>query len=61
MSRTRKYPQFGPKDLLEHIDSFGKRLNKWEIEFVANQIDSGETKFSKDQVAVIERIYEQKC
>ena len=53
--------RFDPKDLVEHIDSFGKGLSQWEIEFIANLIDNPPERYSDRQVEVIERIYEQKC
>ncbi len=32
--------EFDPKGLVEHIDTFGKRLCDWEIKFIANLIDN---------------------
>ena len=51
---------FDPKVLVEHIDSFGKGLSDWEINFIAGLIDNPPTNYSEKQVAVIERIYDEK-
>ena len=52
---------FDPNDLVEHIDLFGKGLTDWEIKFIANLIDNPSDIYSKKQVAIIERIYNEKC
>jgi len=53
--------EFEPKVLLEHIDSFAKNLTDWEIKFIAGLIDNQPEKFSEKQIAVINRIYDEKC
>lgn len=50
-----------PQVLVEHIDSFGKGLSKWEIKFIADLIDNPPDSFSEKQIAVIHRIYDEKC
>ena len=53
--------EFDPKILVEHIDSFGHGLNEWEICFVADMLDNPPEVYSEKQVAIINRIYDQKC
>ncbi len=53
--------KFDPKDLVEHIDSFGKRLSEWEVGFIGDLIDHPPAKYTLNQVKSIERIYDQKC
>ena len=53
--------EFDPKVLVEHIDSFGKGLSKWEIDFIASLIDNPPDEYSEKQVEIINRIYDQKC
>ena len=53
--------QFSPKVLVEHIDSFGKRLTDWEVKFIADMIDSPPETYSPKQVKTINRIYDEKC
>ena len=52
---------FKPEILVEHIDCFGKRLNAWEIKFIADLIDNPPEEYSPKQVKIINRIYDQKC
>ena len=52
---------FDPVTLIEHIDIFGKGLTDWEVEFIANLIDSPPEYYSKKQILVIDRIYDNKC
>ena len=52
---------FEPQVLVEHIDLIGKRLSSWEISFIAGLIDNPPKVYSEKQVAIIERIYEEKC
>ena len=54
-------PEFDPQVLVEHIDSFGKGLTKWEVGFIANLIDNPPENYSEKQVEVINRIYDEKC
>lgn len=51
---------FDPKVLVEHIDTFGKRLTQWEIDFIANMIDNPPEKYSPRQIEIINRIYDEK-
>ena len=53
--------EFDPKTLVEHIDSFGKDLTEWEVNFIANLLDHPPRSYSANQVAVINRIYDAKC
>ena len=53
--------EFDPKVLVEHIDSFGKKLTKWEVDFIADLIDNPPEEYSEKQIEVINRIYDQKC
>ena len=50
-----------PQVLVEHIDSFGKNLSEWEIEFIGDMIDHPPTTYSEKQIAIINRIYDEKC
>ncbi len=50
-----------PQELVEHIDSFGKRLSQWEKNFIADMIDNPPENFSEKQIEVIHRIYDEKC
>lgn len=53
--------QFGPKVLVEHIDSFGKKLSDWEIGFIAKLIDNPPKEYTPPMIKVINRIYDEKC
>lgn len=53
--------EFGNKVIVDHIDSFGKRLSEWEVKFIAGLIDNPPDSYSEKQVAIIERIYNEKC
>jgi len=53
--------EFEPKVLVEHIDSFGKNLSEWEVNFIADLIDHPPKKYSPKQVKIIDRIYDEKC
>ena len=53
--------EFDPKILVEHIDSFGKKLSEWEINFIADMMDNPPESYSKKQIEIINRIYDQKC
>ncbi len=52
---------FDPKALVEHIDLFGKRLNEWEINFIANLLDNPPKTYTPKQIEIINRIYDEKC
>jgi len=53
--------EFDPKILVEHIDSFGKKLTEWEVNFVAGMMDNPPKTYSEKQIATINRIYDEKC
>ncbi len=53
--------EFDPKDVVEHIDTLGKRLNEWERNFIADLIDNPPPEYTSNMVKIIERIYDQKC
>lgn len=53
--------EFDPKVLVEHIDSFGHGLSEWEIKFIADLIDNPPEVYSPKRIAIINRIYDQKC
>jgi len=46
--------------LLIEIDQSGADLTPWEVKFVADLIDRGVTQFSPKQMAMIQRIYEER-
>ena len=52
---------FEPQVLVEHIDSFGKKLTKWEIDFIADMIDNPPDEYTDPMKKVIERIYDERC
>lgn len=52
---------FQPEVLVNHIDSFGKNLSEWEVNFIADMIDSPPDNYSEKQIAIINRIYDEKC
>lgn len=53
---------FEPQVLVKHIDSFGKGLSDWEVNFIANMIDRPPINgYSIKQIKIIERIYDEKC
>lgn len=53
--------EFDPKVLVEHIDSFGKGLSEWEVDFIVSMMDKPLSKYSEKQIEIINRIYDQKC
>ena len=53
--------EFDTGVLVEHIDSFGKGLNAWEVQFIASLIDDTPESYSDKQIKIIERIYDEKC
>ena len=53
--------EFDAAVLVEHIDSFGKRLSAWEINFIARLKDHPPAKYSPKQIEIINRIYDEKC
>ena len=52
---------FEPQVLVEHIDTFGKGLSEWEINFIADMIDNPPEEHSPKQIKIIHRIYNEKC
>ena len=52
---------FDPQELVDCIDSFGHGLSDWEINFIAGLIDNPPEAYSEKQVAIINRIYDEKC
>jgi len=52
---------FDPRELVEHIDKYGHGLTEWEINFIANMIDSPPDTYSEKQIEIINRIYDEKC
>ncbi|MCK5604349.1 hypothetical protein KAR91_20840 [Candidatus Pacearchaeota archaeon] len=52
---------FEPQVLVKHIDSFGKGLTKWEVKFVSGNIDNPPVRYSKKQIAIIHRLYNERC
>jgi len=52
---------FDPAVLVEHIDSFGKRLIEWEVDFIADMLDDPPKEYSPKVKKIINRIYDQKC
>ena len=50
-----------PEVLVNHIDQFGKGLSEWEVKFIASLIDSPPAAYSKKQIEIITRIYDEKC
>ena len=53
--------EFDPKVLVEHIDFYAHGLSKWEVNFIADLLDNPPEEYSKRQVFVINRIYDEKC
>ena len=49
------------RDLLEEIDSVGKDLTEWEVDFVADLIDNWQGDFEPRQIEKIQEIYEEQC
>ena len=47
-------------ELVGCIDSFGKRLDEWEVGFIAKLIDNPPGFYSKKRRIIINRIYEEK-
>jgi hypothetical protein len=59
--KDKKMSNFDPKVLVEHIDSFGKNLNEWEVNFIANLLDIPPKVYTPKQIEIINRIYDEKC
>ena len=51
---------FQPQILVEHIDSFGKNLSEWEVNFIADLMDNPPKFYSPKQIEIINRIYDEK-
>ena len=52
---------FDPQVLVEHIDAFGKNLSDWEKARIIEWMDNPPKEYSPKQIAVINRIYDEKC
>lgn len=52
---------FDPQEIVEHIDSFAQDLSEWEVQFIAGFVDNPPETFTDKQIAIIDRIYDQKC
>lgn len=61
MTEGKRAATFDPQVLVEHIDTFGKKLGTWEIKFISGLIDNPPVRYTKRQVNVIHRIYLEKC
>lgn len=48
------------EELVDCIDSFGKGLNKWEVNFIAGLVDNPPEEYSPNRREVINRIYREK-
>jgi len=53
--------KFEVDEIISHIDDFGRNLTEWEIKFIANLIDNPPQEYSKKQIEIINRIYDEKC
>ncbi len=47
-------------ELVDCIDTFGKKLSEWEIKFIADLTDNPPEHYSAKQRVIINRIYEEK-
>ena len=56
-----KKVDFTSRQLVKHIDSFGKGLNETEKKFIVGLIDDPYRVITKPMEAWIERIYNEKC
>jgi len=52
---------FDPRLLVEHIDTFGKKLTEWEVRFIAGLIDNPNKQITPKMEEIINRIYDEKC
>ncbi|KKN75770.1 hypothetical protein LCGC14_0376460 [marine sediment metagenome] len=52
---------FNSQEIVEHIDSFGHGLSEWEVQFIAGFMDNPPETFTDKQIAIIDRIYAEKC
>ena len=50
-----------PGVLVAHIDRFAKDLSEWEKGFIINLVDHPPKSYSEKQIAIIHRIYDEKC
>ena len=57
MTATKK---FGVREIIEHIDLFGRNLTKWEVDFIAKLIDNPEVRVTPKMEVIINRIYDEK-
>jgi len=52
---------FDPQELVEHIDSFGHGLSDWEKARIIEWMENPPAEYSPKQIAIINRIYDEKC
>jgi len=45
---------------VQHIDTFGKNLSVWEINFIADLLDNPSERYTEKQIDIITRIYDEK-
>ncbi len=57
----RAIDKFAIEELVLHIDSFGRNLNSWEVDFISSLIDDPPETYTEKQKLVINRIYDMKC
>ena len=53
--------KFKIREIIEHIDIFGKNLTDWEIDFIGDLIDDPKRKITPKMETIINRIYDKKC
>jgi hypothetical protein len=58
MTATEK---FGVREIIEHIDSFGRNLTKWEVDFIGKLIDNPRIPVTSPMEEIVNRIYDEKC
>lgn len=49
------------ESMLYEIDERGEGLTVWEVRFVADLVDRGETRYTPKQAAQLEQIYAERC
>ena len=47
-------------EIVDCIDTFGKKLSDWEVNFIAGLVDNPPEYYSPKQREIIDRIYEEK-
>ena len=53
--------EFGVREIVEHIDIFGKNLTEWEVDFIAKLVDNPEQRVTPKMEVILNRIYDEKC